>query len=245
MEGALYNSIKEYPNMIQIIIYKNPSRFPIVEGFKARRRPDEVDDDYMTLERSVRRSRVQIRDLIFCNNFDYFCTFTFNPKKYDRYNFNNLKLVMTRWLNNQRRLNSPNLKYIVIPEFHKDGAIHFHALLKNYNGPVKETGKRTKGNYKIFNLPSFRGGFTTASPIDENLDAISEYVSKYITKDMIKIFNKNRYFCSQGLIRPKKYHNKAFWLPNIKHKKKIHETIDYETYLVENNIDNRDLLMIN
>lgn len=239
---VLYNVIKEYPEMIQIIIYKEPQT--VYEGFKRSTKRSKPQDDYLTLERSTRRSKATIRDLVICNNFQLFCTFTFDPKKYDRYNFNNLKLVMLRWLNNQRREHSPALQYLVIPEFHKDGAIHFHALIKNYNGRVKETGKRTrKGNNVVYNLPSFRGGFTTASPINENIEAVAEYVSKYITKELITTFNKNRYFCSKGLIRPKKYNNKFVWIPKLNCKKQ-YDTKYYQSFLLKNNIDNRNQLML-
>ena len=226
--------------MIQIIIYKEPTKYALNDS-KAVRRTSDGTDDYLTLERSVRRSRAVIRDLVVCNEFDLFCTFTFSPKKYDRYNFNVLKDVMIRWLNNQRRAHSPGLQYLVIPEFHKDGAIHFHALLKNYNGRLKK-GNSKKQN--VFNLPSFRGGFTTASKLDDNLEAVALYVSKYVTKELISVFNKNRYFCSKYLKRPKKYHNKMIWLPHFKDAQKIYDTKYYETYLLENTLDNRKRLMI-
>lgn len=240
----LFNSIKEYPKMIQIIIFKEPGKYAC-EALRGSTRREPPKDDYITLERSVRRSRAVIRDLVVCNEFELFATFTFSPKLYDRYNFNNLKLVMLRWLNNQRRAHSPGLQYLVIPELHKNGAIHFHALLKNYNGRLNPTGKISpKGKNVVFNLPSFRGGFTTCSKIDQNLDAVGEYVSKYITKDMISVFNKNRYFCSKYLLRPKKSYNKPIWLPRIKAAKKIYDTKYYETYVLENTLDNRKALMI-
>ncbi len=243
-QKVLHNVIKEYPDMIQIIIYKQPLSVP-ERLSNTRKDKEKVNDDYLTLERSVRRSRAVIRDLVICNKFDLFCTFTFDPKKYDRYNFRNLKLVMLRWLNNQRRSTSPNLQYLVIPEFHKDGAIHFHALLKNYNGYIKKTNKITrKGKNKVFNLPSFRGGFTTASYIDENLGAVAEYVSKYITKDLIKVFNQNRYFCSKYLLRPKMYNNKFVWIPRLKGAQQIYDTKYYQTFLVKNNVDNKKQLML-
>lgn len=226
--------------MIQIIIYKEPTKYALNDS-KALRRASESADDYITLERSVRRSRAVIRDLVVCNEFELFCTFTFSPKKYDRYNFNVLKDVMIRWLNNQRRAHSPGLQYLVIPEFHKDGAIHFHALLKNYRGRLKQ-GKGKNSN--VFNLPSFRGGFTTCSKMDDNHEAVAQYVSKYITKDLISVFNKNRYFCSKYLKRPIKYHNKMIWLPHFKDAKKVYDTKYYETYLLENTLDNRKRLMI-
>lgn len=242
----LFNAIKEYPDMIQIIIYKDPNQNPIYYGSSKARKKDSMNkDDHFMLDRSVRRSRAVIRDLVLCNEFDWFCTFTFDPKKYDRYNFNLLKLVMIKWIKNQMASHSPNLKYLVVPELHKNGAIHFHALLKNFNGRTKLSSKKSKGNYKIYNLTGFRAGFTTASPLDDNKIAVAEYISKYITKEIITIFNKNRYFCSQNLERPKKYHNKIFNFKKLKNLELYADSDYYKIFRIKNTVDNKRILMLN
>lgn len=246
MQAHLFNAIKEYPDMIQVIIYKEPSQNPIYFGSRRKRRKaSDLKDEYLTLDRSVRRSRVVIRDLVLCNDFDWFCTFTFDPKKHDRYNFNHLKITMIRWLKSQILHHSPNLKYLVVPELHKDGAIHFHVLLKNFNGHTRLAKKKTKGNYEVYNLTGFRGGFTTASPLDDNKLAVAEYVSKYITKELIALFNKNRYFCSKDLKRPIKYHNKFFNFKKLKDLELHADSDYYKIFRIKNTIDNKKLLMLN
>lgn len=231
--------------MFQIIIYKQPNFVPIAEKpYKRRRDASEVHDDELPLERSLRRSRANIRDLILCNDFDYFATFTFDPKKYDRFNYGLLKNVMLRWIRNQYHRSSPNLKFLIVPEYHKNGAIHFHALLKNFNGTKKLYKKKTKGNNKIYNITSFRAGYSTCSPLDDNKEAVAKYVSKYITKDLISKYNQQRYFCSKGLIRPKKYNNIPF-LFNNKSMELYAEQQYYNIYKMKNNIDNKKTLMLN
>lgn len=212
-DKLIFNTLKVYPNMIQIIIYTNPINVP--EHVRMGKR--KTIEDKLANPRSISRTKSVIRDLIICNDFDLFCTFTFNPKRYDRYKLSVCKVVMENWLRNSRFRHSPELSYLVVPELHKDGAIHFHALLKNYNGNLKDTKRTTNYGFKIFNITGWRAGFSTAVPIKDK-EKVSNYVSKYITKDMITFANKKRYFCSKGLKRPIRYQNTNFFekIKNIK-----------------------------
>ena len=200
------NITKVYPSMIKVIIYKEPVLNVISDRINFRRNL-RLEDKYLPSYSSLRRSKVAIKDIIYSNNFKFFCTFTFDPKKHDRYSFIHCKNVMLKWFRNQKDKHSPELKYICVPEYHKDGAIHFHALLANFNGRMKDSGHKTCQGIAIYNLTGFRAGFSTASPLDENLDAISAYISKYVTKSLISQFNRKRYFCSRNLSRPVKIRN--------------------------------------
>lgn len=153
---------------------------------------------------SIQRSKSRITDYVLANEFDLFCTFTYNPELVDSFDIKSGKEKMSKWLNNQRR-HSPDLIYLVIPELHKSGRIHFHALMKNYNGSLIETHRLHK-NRKIYNLENWRYGYSTVIKID-HLERVSNYVQKYITKDMLKISNKKRYFASKNLIKPKVDYN--------------------------------------
>lgn len=191
---------KEYPMFFKIKINRSPYFQPENRSL-FRRKPEEVEEDYQASQRSILRTRVVISDLILCNEFDYFVTFTFSAKKHNRHNVENCRRVMSRFLQNAKYNHSPDLAYIVVPEFHKDGkALHFHALVKNYQGHIKPT-KIVKNGRKIYNFAGWRAGFSTAVKID-NHEAVSKYVKKYITKDMPVIFGKKRYFASRNLIRP-------------------------------------------
>lgn len=153
---------------------------------------------------SLMRSKTAITDITLANEFDLFCTFTFDPKKVDSFNVDITKKVMSKWLNNVRR-NSPDLKYLIVAEKHKSGRIHFHALFKNYLGSLTDS-KRKKNNRTLWNIDAYRVGYSTAVKID-NIAKVSNYVQKYITKDMLKFGNKKRYWASRNLIRPIKTYN--------------------------------------
>jgi len=138
-----------------------------------------------------------ISDIVLCNDFDMFATFTF---KSDRSDVEKSKSKMSKWLENQQTKYG-KFQYLIVPEFHKKhGAIHFHALLKNYKGQLSDSGKMQKGR-KVYNIKSYKAGFSTVVKID-NIDKVSSYVKKYITKDMPMFHGRKRFWCSQKLRRP-------------------------------------------
>lgn len=200
------NVIKIYPDFIRLYRYINPysiKRFDYDERRTNYSEKTKIAVDPEELERkSLSRAKTAVMDMTLCNDFDQFATFTF---KNDRQNIDAKKRQMAYWLNNQRILHG-NFKYIVVPEFHKDGkSIHFHALLKGYNGNLVNSGIQQKGR-DIHNITSFRNGFTTLVNIDD-LEKVASYISKYLTKEMPKFKNKQRYWCSNGLKRPLKIVN--------------------------------------
>jgi len=157
------------------------------------------------------RSKTRITDYTLANNFDLFATFTFDPAKVDTLDFALVKSKMSKWLNNQRR-HSPDLKYLIVAELHKvSGFMHFHALLKNFNGELVQSYQknglpRHKNGRNILNIGTYNWGWSTAIKIDD-IDKVSSYVQKYITKDMLKISNKKRFWTSRNLIKPKVDYN--------------------------------------
>lgn len=201
MEGLIFNSVKEYPDMIKITIYHQP--FMVGGSSKTRKRSKNPQSS----ESSIYRTRTTLEDLCLCNNFDLFCTFTFDPSRYDSKNLYSCRRYMNTWLHNAKFRHSRALEYLVVPELHKSGAIHFHALLRGYEGRLKDS-KHTQHGRKVYNIPHWHFGFSTAVKID-NIDAVSKYIRKYITKDMLVLPGKKRYFCSQGLNRPKKSTNQV------------------------------------
>jgi len=144
-------------------------------------------------------------------DFSYFFTGTFNPKKYDRKNFKVLQKSLTTFLRKRK------IKYILIPEPHKDGSIHFHGLFNESIKPYLaefDTSKKLptkitdaiKENKQIFNFPDYAKQFGWVS-IEQirDFNACAVYVSKYVTKsfDSDSRFSYRRYFCSIGLNKPK------------------------------------------
>lgn len=151
-------------------------------------------------------------------------TFTLDKDKVDRYDPKEVKKAVCNWLyNNSKRR---NLSYLVVPELHQDGAIHFHGLTNEkletsfsetylIKGvkmkPIKESTLRKKGFkpddeevQKVYNVNNFVYGFSTAVELDENCEGVARYMTKYITKDLQKIFG-NYYFCGGNVVRELPY----------------------------------------
>lgn len=204
---VIHSTTKEYRDMFRILRYKTPLLIKLVTNKNSDNNADVQSDD--NLQRSVRRTRSTINDYVLNNDFDLFITFTFDPKKVDRYNLNACYGRMQLWLANQRRKareQSLPFRYIVVPEQHKDGAIHFHALVFGLPTKLKKTNV-IQNNKRVYNLLGYRYGFTNAQYLDEDKQKANAYLCKYITKDMQLIGGRRRYWCSKNLIKPIKTNN--------------------------------------
>lgn len=147
---------------------------------------------------SLKRAKDKIQDICMCNDFDYFVTLTFNPQKVDSFNVEEVKKAIKSWLN--KGVERRNFKYVAIPEYHKSGRIHMHALM---SGDLKlaDSGHRHNGKI-IYNITDWQEkfGFCTAIPIDGNINKLGYYITKYITKGNDKIFGRF-YWSSKNLNR--------------------------------------------
>lgn len=214
--------------MFQFIIYREPHPLSVPLVRKRKGKSGKVTLD------SVKRTQRSIKDICRCNNFTHFATFTFDRQKANRYSLVECQQKLTTFMRASKYHHSPDLKYLAIPEKHKDGAIHFHVVMTGYNGKYKDSKRKTPHGDTIYNLTGWRYGYTNCTDIN-NPDATMEYICKYITKDMVIIPGKKRYFCSKELVRPVKTHN---W-PRSDIRKKINgevpifENQDCEIYLVK------------
>ena len=153
-------------------------------------------------ERAARRARVRVRDLARANEWSYFVTLTLDAARVDRYDMPAITKKLNRWLDNHVRRDG--LRYVLVPERHKDGAIHFHGLFGGAISAV-ESGTWTRSGWKkphrprseaerkrweaspdefhpVYNLPAWTLGFTTAIPLYGDRARAIEYVCKYIGK---------------------------------------------------------------
>lgn len=206
------NFVKVYPNnKIKVFAYSKPfyKRKEDFEMFDppvlstTQERSSEASTKGSSEERSLRRTKTLISDIVLCTDFDMFATFTFSE---DRQDIQKCKRKMSDWLKSQQKLHG-KFKYLIVPELHKDQkSLHFHALLKNYTGKIKDSGKKIN-NRKAYNITSYKKGFSSVIKID-NIEKVSSYVKKYITKDMPKIGKSNKKFWnSKGLQRPQIMYN--------------------------------------
>lgn len=152
-------------------------------------------------ERSKRRAKKAVYDLIACNSdLDYFVTLTLDPKKIDRYDYDLIYKKLRVWLDN--RVRRKGLKYVLVAEYHKDKAIHFHALCNGGALKLADSGKTDSQGHKVYNLEDWTLGFTTAvKTYGKNRAALVNYVVKYITKSDAPVGGR-WYYSGGNLARP-------------------------------------------
>lgn len=157
----------------------------------------------------------RIYDIAFQNEWDYFLTITIDPEQFDSKDVKEVYKKLSKWLNNKQQ--RKGLKYLLIPEQHKNGGIHAHALINDcfkleHSGRYLYSGKAYKAETlqkkgidinllkPVYNVPEWKYGFSTAIPVDGNPARLACYITKYITKDCKKIFGKY-YLSSRNLNR--------------------------------------------
>lgn len=143
--------------------------------------------------RAVRRAKIACFDMIQCNpELDTFATLTLSPDTVgDRTDWDSAYGVMRGWLSNRVQRN--DLKYICVPEHHKDGkSIHFHAVMNSEalnleKARYPDTGRLMKHKgQQVYNVADFTAGFTTAKLIsgESATDKVAKYIFKYMGKQM-------------------------------------------------------------
>lgn len=147
------------------------------------------------LARSRRRARARLREIARSTAFSYFVTLTLDKEKINRYEVEEILRKLNVWLDNNVRRRG--LTYALVPERHKDGAIHFHGFF-NDALPVVDSGKTDGGGHRIFNLPRWGFGFSTAIELYGDYRRAVAYVCKYIGKESEKI--GGRWYYSGGAI---------------------------------------------
>lgn len=224
------NITKVYPEMIKVTIYKKPLIFTHKDVDK---RPREfVPDSYEPSIQSLNRTKTLVSDIVLCNDFEWFITFTFDPDKVDSFNYSACLGKISRWIHNQRE-KSPDLRYLIIPEQHKSGRWHFHGVFSAFKGSLRPSGHKNSTGRAVYNVTCFRSGFTTAVRID-NRQAVSCYITKYITKDLIRKFNRRRFIASKNLARPiREINSRTFVLSLPLSRHKYFESEEYDCYTID------------
>lgn len=166
---------------------------------------------------SISRAKSRIFELAICNEFTHFCTFTIDKEKRDRYDLTKFRKAFAQMVRNLNRTreDAAKIQYLAIPEQHKDGAWHLHALVKGLgeNDLVKfkvsdkipeRIKKQIRAGESVYNWSRYARsfGFFTATEV-KSTAACSRYITKYITKDMgatVRAAGQHLYFASQGLV---------------------------------------------
>jgi len=151
------------------------------------------------------RAKRKVIEYALNNDFNWFVTFTFDKNKIDRYDVKLLEKKILLWLKNTDKNYNSKAKYLLVPEYHRDKAIHYHALIKMQNNRLKFLYNHRhwkKGVYKD-TLLFKKFGRNEWVNIDSYTEPIGLYLAKYITKLPDKM-NNRYYFASKALNQSKK-----------------------------------------
>lgn len=148
------------------------------------------------LQRSMRRARAKLRRLALANDFKWFVTLTLDPAKIDRNDGAAVARALGRWADNMVR--RKGLKYVLVPELHKKGGIHFHGFFSD-SVEVTDSGHVDEAGHPIYNLPEWTLGFTTAIALYGDYPSAVGYVTKYIGKQGLRPMG--RWYYSGGRLQ--------------------------------------------
>lgn len=153
------------------------------------------------LANNLSRAKQIVKELSLCNSWDWWCTFTLDPKKYNRYDLNVWQKDFSKFLNNYNRcLEEYRIKYLLVPEQHKDGAWHMHGFIK---GIKPQDLYINKNGYLTWKQYEKKFGYISMDKVKDQ-DKASSYILKYMTKDIDKNvtgLHRHMYYCSKGLKR--------------------------------------------
>lgn len=149
---------------------------------RAPREPqgESNEPDGESCARSAARARKEVFELCACNDFDLFFTLTLSPEMIDRYDYKGAVKMLGTFLDN--RVRRRGLRYVAVPELHKDGAVHFHGLCNAGAMRLVDSGHSNKG-HPIYNITDWKIGFTTAMRLYGDQTAAAHYIAKYVTKN--------------------------------------------------------------
>ena len=225
------SKLKTYPDGTKNLIASNAPVFrdktysteieyfrPEDEPKKKKKKSKHKSKDAEPRADSLKRAKDAVFDLMLCNDFEYFFTGTINPDWLDSKNPKELLQPVQQWLKDM--VKRYDLHYIMIAEYHKKGGVHFHGCFKSerelrmedsgtkiyygYKKPVRNDRAEflgLTGGKTVYNLKSWSFGWSTAIKLTGDRLRIARYVTKYITKDVKKIFGKF-YWHSQNLKKP-------------------------------------------
>lgn len=219
-----YWNLYHYGDIIKVVYIKSapPAKHPPREGFfdeAPREKPkfekaSKPEDE--RFKNSISRSKARIFELAMCNEFSHFCTFTQDEKKRDRFDLKDFRKDLAQLVRNinRNRAEDTKIKYLMIPEQHKDGAWHIHGLFMGLGDKdlrpfeLSETlpyaiRKQLKKGKKVYDWTRYskKFGYFTCTEIKSHT-ATAKYITKYISKDLqqtVRASGEHLFFASQGL----------------------------------------------
>lgn len=171
------------------------------------------------LDSSMSRTRRILLEYALCNDWTYFCTFTLDKSKYDRFDLLKFKDDLSRWLVDYRKKlrakgSDIDIRYCLVPEMHKDGAWHMHGFFSDISpllvsfedlflAGVDVPYDLVEGGYYNWGDYAKKFGFCSFDRI-RNKVATAFYATKYVTKsvrDAEDFLGKHILLANRGLCR--------------------------------------------
>lgn len=197
------------------IKYYNEHLYRVVKRLFDAHRPislcdrSQKEDRLTKFDSSLSRAKNTVREIALCNEWEYFVTLTFDKNKWDRYDLKVRVKELMQWLQNLNKQNK-RIRYLLVPEFHEDGAVHFHGLMSGIEAKARpewwprSVNRKADGSYyDHWAEYSSRYGFNSIEPV-RDMVAVGFYVSKYITKSLAEkadFKGVHTYYRSHGLSR--------------------------------------------
>lgn len=154
-------------------------------------------------KRSISRANRRVNELTKCNGdtFDTFVTLTLDAAECNRYEWKEIIKKLNKWLSN--RVERKGLAYLLVPELHKDGAIHFHGFVNSSALTLSDSGRKWKGKI-VYNVKDWKIGFTTAVKLTGSYMRACNYILKYVKKQTAGGMIGGRYYLHGGQLQEPK-----------------------------------------
>lgn len=197
----LYNpdvaTLKQYGiDKFKLTAHKLPVR---QKGFEVGK-PRILGINDKKLENNISRTKSKVFELAYCNPFNLFVTLTIDQRKYDRKDLKRYHKDLTQFIRDYNKKHRLAIKYLLIPERHKDGSWHMHGFLMGL--PIDHLAINEHG-YMDWQPYREKFGFISIDRI-RSQEGASKYITKYISKDLsdaVQDLGAHMYYCSQGLNR--------------------------------------------
>lgn len=163
----------DYDHRVSISFCKTPHRSP-QEPKSGSSSPES------RFQCNLSRARSTVLELARCNSWDYFVTFTVDPQKHDRYDFESVSKYLRGYFHRVKTLSS-DFRYLLVPEQHNDGAWHFHGLVSGFPGLVDSHDFFGSNSVPLNILSAWRQG-----------------ISVYISPDLTDKLGFNSFVCTYG-----------------------------------------------
>lgn len=152
----------------------------------------------LKLDSNIKRARSKVYEYAACNEWEYFATLTLDAKKQNRYDLGEYIKDLGQFIRDERKRTGKSIKYLLIPEQHKNGAWHMHGY---FSGIPSEDVTHNNNGYYHWQRYYERFGYCSLDHIKDK-DKCDSYIVKYISKDLGgQAIGKNKklYYASRGL----------------------------------------------